>query len=178
MRTVFGLLALLALFGAASYWQGAWTRSQHERRESMREVPGNLAEREASWGRLVIGNPSGADPVQLPQHVAVENGGADSDLPFLFPPEQTDNSGESTPAESGGRVEAPNTPQVPGDFEYLVPEGRVLSKICEEFYGSGRDPIPARVAAHNGLASPDELRAGVLLKLPDWSVLFPGKQKP
>ena len=54
----------------------------------------------------------------------------------------------------------------------------MLSKICEEFYGSGRDPIPARVAEHNGLASPDALRAGTTLKLPEWEVLFPGKPRP
>ncbi len=168
MRAVLGLLLLLALFGAASYWQGTWTAALREERDSLQRAPGNLEEREDDWGTIVIGRPSGADPVELPEPVSPAPGTAGRPQFKRTQPgaQQSPAAPESTPA------------QVPADFEYLVPEGRVLSKICEEFYGSGRDPIPARVATHNGLASPDELRAGTTLKLPEWEVLFPGQARP
>jgi hypothetical protein len=168
VRAVLGLLLLLALFGAASYWQGSWTASLREERDVLQRPPGTLEEREEGWGRIVIGRPSGADPIELPEPIADPAEGRGT--PRF---RRTD---EKTPEET--KAVQPVTPPPPADFEYLVPGGRVLSKICEEFYGSGRDPIPATVATYNGLASPDELRAGKTLKLPEWEVLFPGQERP
>jgi hypothetical protein len=171
---VLGLLALLALFGAASYWQGTWTESVREERQSLRdELPPDRQEREAGWGNITIGRPSGAAPVDLPEPAPVDEQEQDR-RPFLT---------KTMPGAPGGPPGASHEPAAemsppPADFEYKVPEGRVLSKICEEFYGSGRDPIPGTVATYNGLSSPDQLRAGQVLKLPDWNVLFPGKARP
>jgi len=61
----------------------------------------------------------------------------------------------------------------------VVPRGAVLSRICQDYYGSGRPPIPQRVAEYNGLASPDDLREGQVLRLPEWETLFPeGRERP
>lgn len=171
---VLGLLALLALFGAASYWQGSWTRSVREERESLLDgLPPDRQAREAGWGNITIGRPSGAAPIDLPDAAPVDESEHEDRL-FLT---------KTEPGAPGSRPAEPQQPaasSTPANsvFEYMVPDGAVLSKICEEFYGSGRDPIPAKVATYNGLSSPDQLRAGKVLKLPDWEVLFPGKPKP
>lgn len=172
MRSIVGLLLLLGLCAAAWQWQTSWSDGVRAERETLRNTPGGLREREESWGELRVGRPSGAAPIALegvdvPDDPGVEG---DEELPFLRPP---------APGPDDGGGGAP--PPVPDDapFEYVVPGGRVLSKICEEFYGSGRPPIPDRVAEFNGMSSPDDLREGQTLRLPDWSVLFPdGRERP
>lgn len=169
------MLILLALCCSAWYWQAEWTRGVREERESLRGTPTTLREREESWSTIVIGRPSGADSIeleQLPVEPGTEPEEGHVELPFLF-------GGEVHAAEGGSGAQPTPPPEPAADFEYVVPKGRVLSKICEGFYGSGRTPIPERVASYNGLASPDALRAGVLLYLPPWEVLFPdGREHP
>lgn len=176
MRTIVGLLLLLGLCAAAWQWQTRWSDGVRAERETLRNTPSGLREREESWGELVIGRPSGAEPLELegvdvpddPDDPEIGGGG---ELPFLRPPAPGPEGDDPAPAPAPIPVDAP--------FEYVVPRGRVLSKICEEFYGSGRPPIPDRVAEFNGMASPDDLREGQTLQLPDWSVLFPdGRERP
>ncbi|MFT7485214.1 MAG: hypothetical protein ACI9F9_001061 [Candidatus Paceibacteria bacterium] len=165
MRSLLGLLVLLALCGGAWYWQAEWTDRVRSERESRLGAPSTLAGREASWGKIHIGRPSGAEPLELEQPVMVHGFNEDQanapELPSLF--------GSEVHAGDGPTL----APQVPKDFEYIVPAGRVLSQICEDFYGSGRSPIPEQVATYNGLKSPDSLRAGFELRLPEWDKLFP-----
>ncbi|MFT7670698.1 MAG: hypothetical protein ACI8X5_003409 [Planctomycetota bacterium] len=159
----------MALCGLAGYAQNRWTKSVLAERESLRSIPTDLEGREASWGELVIGRPSGAAPIELPENWQMEPSGAQAvkQKPLL-----SESQVEEFDPEAQKELPA-------NDFEYIVPEGRVLSKICEEFYRSGRSPIPERVAEYNGLSSPDSLRAGFLLLLPDWAVLFPdGEPEP
>lgn len=170
MRALVGWLFLIALCGLAWYLQGRWSDSVRAERDRLRAVPTDLFEREESWGRVIVGRPSGAEPVELPAiELAPEGDGGEGDAPaspFL------DVSGDEP------RGLGPLVSPVPTVFEYVVPEGRVLSKICQDFYDSGRSPIPERVAEYNGMRSPDELRAGQKLLLPDWEVLFPGREHP
>lgn len=165
MRALAAWLLLLGLCGAAGYAQYRWTSGVRAARESLRSVPTDLESREESWGELRLGRPSGAEPVEVPplRDEGLEEPAASGRLAAEAPLE------ELSPAERGVEPEDWRPP----DFEYLVPEGRVLSKICEDFYGSGRPPIPGRVATYNGLASPDSLRAGFLLRLPPKEVLLP-----
>ena len=154
MRTLIGLVLLLMLCGLAGYLQDRWSDEVRAERESLRSIPTDLHGREQSWGDLKIGRPSGADPIELPERVPEPEiaSPVEAELPFL---------------KETGLLEAPEVYRR-ADFEYVVPQGRVLSKICEDFYSSGRAPIPDRVAAYNGLKSPDSLKAGFLLRLPPW----------
>lgn len=169
MRTIVGLLLLLGLCAGAWQWQTRWSDGVRAERETLRNTPSGLREREESWGEVVIGRPSGAPPadIEIPLDVDVEP--PESDLPFLFEDEEEDIP----------RNVPPPPPVREQDFDYVVPGGRVLSKICEEFYGSGRPPIPERVAEYNGMPSPDALREGQTIKLPAWERLFPdGRERP
>lgn len=167
MRALFGWTLLLLLCGLAGYLQNRWSKSVRAEREELRSMPSSVEGREASWGSMRVGRPSGAEAMELPK-----------------PPSQREERGDEEAEEPGhGPVADAPFPEPedlrPADFEYVVPSGRVLSKICEDFYQSGRPPIPERVATYNGLKSPDDLRAGFLLKLPPWEVLFPdGEERP
>ncbi len=161
MRALIGLLLLLGLCLLAGFLQDRWSESVRAERESLRSFPTDLDGREAGWGTLRIGRPSGAEPIELP---------SSQPAPVVEWVEEEEAASDPLQSPEDWR---------PPDFEYVVPEGRVLSKICEDFYDSGRQPIPQRVATYNGLDSPNSLRAGFLLRLPPWEVLFPdGEQRP
>jgi hypothetical protein len=171
---VFGWLLLFGVCALAWTWQVRWSDGVRAARESLRSTPAGLHEREASWGRITVGRPSGSEPLvdfppaEVPEDPAprpATGGGAPS--PFLTPREETPGVAE------------PPAPPVWEDAEYVVPRGAVLSRICQDYYGSGRPPIPERVAQYNGLDSPDDLREGQVLRLPEWEALFPeGRERP
>lgn len=162
MRALLGWLLLLTLCALAGYLQRRWSRSIRADRRELESAPVTLQEREESWGEITIGRPSGAEPI---------------DLEGLIPPPDREEEESGQGLKSGGTPAgdelSPPLGYRPADFLYTVPEGRVLSKICEDFYGTSRPPLPARVAEYNGLASPDALRAGRELRLPPKEVLFP-----
>jgi hypothetical protein len=176
------LLGWLLLFGVCALawtWQVSWSDEVRAARDSLRESPAGLRERERSWGRVVIGRPSGSEPLvefPAPSPEEEETTRSSARAPFLTPPAP----GEVTTDDGENAVRLdPSPAPSPTEFEYVVPRGRVLSKICQDYYGSGRPPIPERVAAHNGLTSPDDLREGQVLRLPAWEVLFPeGRERP
>ena len=162
MRTLLGWLLLLTLCALAGYLQSRWSRSIRADRRELLSAPVTREEREEQWSEITIGRPSGAEPIDLgsqPPPPAEEDGPV--------------RAGEGNGALENGDQLSPPSDYRPADFLYTVPEGRVLSKICEDFYGTGRPPVPERVAAYNGLASPDALKAGAELRLPPWEVLFP-----
>ena len=166
MRAFLGWLLLLALCGLAWFLQSRWTKGIRAEREAELSSPTDFQGREESWSRVTIGRPSGAEPIDL-TNILPEN--------WERVIEGSAGGEEPLPVDEG---EQANTYRAP-DFVYTVPEGRVLSKICVDFYNSGRPPIPQRVAEYNGLANPDGLRAGFQLRLPPWEVLFPdGRERP
>jgi hypothetical protein len=166
VRALVGWLFLIGLCGLAWYLQSRWSERVRAERETLRSAPTDLRGREQTWGELRIGRPSGAAPIDLPDSAMDPFPGESFGAP---PPGQEGWDAEAIPGSE------PPTPIV---FEYVVPKGRVLSKICEDFYDSGRSPIPERVAEYNGLRSPDELRAGFKLLLPTWEELFPDLERP
>ena len=106
--------------------------------------------------RVLIGAPSGADPVSQLE------GSGSAPLRELDPtaPELWDD---------------PSPPQ-PATFELKVHPGSTLSKICQDFYPEPRPPLSQvveAVARWNGLVSPNDLRAGQRLQLPTIRQLFP-----
>jgi len=168
LRTLFWWLLLLCLCAIAGLVQVRWRRGVEGERRELRTVPTTIEEREQGWARITIGEPSGAAPVRVevwwPEPSAEEGSGTSPEPPSETPPSPIDLSD-------------PPPGYRPADFVYTVPRGRVLSKICAEFYGTGRPPLPQRVAEYNRMASPDELKEGQVLRLPAWSVLFPGAEE-
>lgn len=170
MRALVGWLLLLGCCAALGYWQ---LQSEQESRAGEGAevvVEGSTSLREATWRTLTIGRPSGAAPQDIEGLMPVGEGGA----PALGDVDWTDLDDPAPVPEP-----LPEPVVAPADFEYTVPKGRVLSKICEEFYGTGRAPVPQRVAEYNDMGSPDELSAGQVLRLPAWERLFPeGRERP
>jgi len=159
LRTLLWWLLLLCLFALAGLVQIRWRKGVHAERQELRATPATLEEREQGWARITIGEPSGAEPVQIELWYPEPEEAAEPPVP---------PGGDPGP----GPPEGPPPGYRPADFVYTVPRGRVLSKICEDFYGTGRPPIPQRVAEYNGMASPDELKENQVLHLPAWEVLF------
>jgi nucleoid-associated protein YgaU len=104
----------------------------------------------AGKGVVIIGRPSGAEPIAVPE-TAREHG---------QPPVGTAGS---EPSEAEPDL-------VPGadlaDFVMEVRSGQTLSGIAHAVYGTAPSGLVRRLAEYNGLESPDMLRAGQRLSLP------------
>ena len=163
MRVLLGWFCLFALCGLAALIHGrsteGWRRERAARRAG--EAPA-LALCDPLAARIVVGRPSGAAPITPSRPSAG---------PSAAP------SASASPPGSGADAGADAGADGPADgwealvFELTVREGQVLSRICEDFYGTGRPPLPARVAAYNGLRDEHSLRAGHSLRLPPREVL-------
>lgn len=170
MRALLGWLLLLSCFGLFGYWQLQAERGPQAEAGADAALARTISEREGTWRTLTIGRPSGASPLAIEGLLPPEG-----DSPLQLPVVEWTSQDDPTPQPPP----IPEPPPGPADFEYTVPEGRVLSKICEEFYGTGRTPVPQRVAEYNDMGSPDELKAGQVLQLPAWERLFPeGRERP
>lgn len=174
MRVLLGWLLLFSAFAAAAFYQSQWSEGLRRVREERAMV--GTARTSASLAptgraRLQLGRPSGAAPIEVARPAR------------RLPPGATDTSGvaastvpalalSSAPELAADWPEGEAPPSwTPPVYEMRVPAGTVLSKICQDFYGSGRPPIPQRVAEYNGLRSADHLRAGDRLKLPPLTLL-------
>jgi len=145
MRVLLGLAVLLSLFAMAASWQGRWTDGLRRARDTEHGAPSQAAASGAGWTTLVVGLPSGAEPVEP----------IEIDVP----------AAEPVPREPEGPV------GFVGDFEYVVRSGDILGRICNAHYSTSAREVVAAVAAYNGLASPDQIRVGQVLSLPDQSRL-------
>jgi nucleoid-associated protein YgaU len=162
VRALLLALALAGLFGAAFWWQERhWAGIRAEQSAIAAEQDalaantpsGTLA---AGHAVLVVGNPSGAPAV--PRRVAAR--------PPPTPPRAT----ESGPAAD------PDQPVSDGplpEFELVVQPGQTLSGLAHLHYGEHGGQLLRALARHNGLADPDQLRAGAVLRLPPIETLLP-----
>jgi hypothetical protein len=69
VKLLIGVLSLLAAFAAAALWQSRWHAEAEAQREALRAgAPSSIEiapEGEApGWGRVIVGRPSGVDPVE------------------------------------------------------------------------------------------------------------------
>lgn len=151
MRVLLGLALLLSLFAMAASWQGRWTDGLRRARDTEHGAPRQAAASEAGWTTLVVGLPSGAEPVA--------------------PVEIDEPTQGATPPEPDGPV------GFVGDFEYVVRSGDVLGRICNAHYSTAAREVVAAVAAYNGLTSPDQIRVGQVLSLPDQNRLTAAVQR-
>lgn len=161
MRILVGLLVLLLLFASAAAWQGRLTRDLRRRHDHQRGNPilasSSGQTLQAGWNTLIVGRPSGADPF-----FSGKRGERRRRLP----------QADAVPEVEFPAPEPPPLPRYGPDFELTVRPGDVLSKLCQGHYrtrpeGLSLVDIVDAVGRYNGLSSPDALRAGARLRLPD-----------
>lgn len=183
MRALIGLLILGALFVMAASWQNRTTAELQSRRTLRYAAPADAAETDsADWSRLVLGRPSGSEPLPLPSPAPETTSGyldaagyeADS------APGNEAGAGQPSSAPPGGMartsMEATVAPRFARDFEYIVRPNDSLGVICQKHYEERPlIKLVEAVALYNDLKSPDAIRAGDTILLPDAAVLFPDR---
>ena len=142
MRLVLILCTLACAFALAAMWQDQkLAELRRERELASRVAAGVVVETPsgalpAGKGVVIIGRPSGADPIPMPDE--------------MLPQEGTPPQPESELA----------------DFVMEVRSGQTLSGIAHAFYHTAPSGLVRRLAEYNGLANPNQLRAGQRLSLP------------
>lgn len=162
MRALIGLLILGSLFVMAASWQNRTTSRLRGDRAQGYNVASDSVRPSEGWSQLIVGRPSGADPLPVPEQVALPGGSGV-------------NAGNGAQPQGPRPLEADN-PSVKyrSDRIYVVQSNDVLSKICQDHYDARPlEDVIARVATYNDLKSPDAIRAGIEIRLPDAAVLFP-----
>lgn len=156
MRALLGILILGGLFLAAASWQRSQTNSLRAQRRAEYGLPTSSGELHANaeWSVLVLGRPSGAAPLRGPG-----------------PPRGGALAAGSEPAQEDGGGGERNPREVAPDARHEVRSGEYLGGICGQHYGTSKPALVEAVARYNGLASPDAIRAGDRLLLPDRALL-------
>jgi hypothetical protein len=143
MRIVLGVLVLIGLFLGAAWLRHSFTteaRSASERAWGSGEL--KLAPIEEGWGRAIVGVQSGVAPA------AAE---------------------EVRPTPPAAAPLAPKTEPKPKPAQatHVVQPGENLGRICAQVYGTSDKRLVEAVAKANGLTSPNAIRVGQTLVLPD-----------
>lgn len=157
MRLLLGLLLLLSLFTLALVWQRRTAQASSGAAITARDSAGLARPYASDWTRLVVGGPSGAEPIELAPTPSLETKvlarGKEA------PPRAT------TPA-------APTPRDAGREFELVVRKGQTLSSICQAHYKTARPAVVEAVARYNRMADTANLREGQKLKLPPIETLL------
>ncbi|MEZ5973860.1 MAG: hypothetical protein R3F17_10225 [Planctomycetota bacterium] len=157
MRIFLGLFVLLSLFLMAAFWHKGTTRRLQQQMEFEQGISVQATAGEDRWARLVLGRPSGAEPLAVPAHLAGQQPIAPApDAPLPQPGPEPEPVPAATP-----------------DFAYIVQPGDVLGTICQKHYGTAKPRVIRAVAMYNDLADENGLRQGQKLALPAIEILFP-----
>jgi hypothetical protein len=164
MRWFAGLLLLLLLFGAAALWQSkllAGYRDDRARDRAQLTGTGDGAsgELEQGWSRLVVGAPSGARPIEIPEI-------ADS---------AAQEAGGDQPVREADWIEERS--RALEDFVIEVQEGQTLSQIAQAHYQRHSPEVVEALARYNGIHNSNQIRAGQRIHLPDIERLLPDEQR-
>jgi len=147
MRIVLGVLVLIGLFLGAAWLRHSFTteaRSASERAWGSGEL--KLAPIEEGWGRAIVGVQSGVAPA-APEEVRPTPPAA---APLAPKPEPK-----------------PEPKPKPAQATHVVQPGENLGRICAQVYGTSDKRLVEAVAKANGLTSPNAIRVGQTLVLPD-----------
>ncbi len=155
MRVFLGIAVLGSLFLMAAFWQKGISRRLQQKRTYEQGSTYMNDRGEDRWVKLVLGRPSGEEP--LPAPVQLDPG------PMIRP--------EDRPVEPGPEPEP--APNFEPDVKYVVQPGDVLGTICVDRYGTAKQRVLDAVAVYNDLKNPDNLKRGQTLVLPELEVLFP-----
>lgn len=144
MRIVLGVLVLIGLFLGAAWLRHSFTteaRSASERAWGSGEL--KLAPIEEGWGRAIVGVQSGVAPVAAAEV-------------------------RPTPPAAAPKTEPKTEPEAkPAQATHVVQPGENLGRICAQVYGTSDKRLVEAVAKANGLTSPNAIRVGQTLVLPD-----------
>jgi nucleoid-associated protein YgaU len=154
MRLLLGLLILGGLFLVAANWQENLRSSVLKTRRLERGIPSHVdttVNGEDGWATLVLGAPSGAKSIR-PKNAA--------------PPESIIQGPTPEPV-----TPQPLPPTIQPDQERRIAPGDSLSRICEQHYGTSRPRLVQALALYNSLSSPNQIRVGATLLLPDLDLL-------
>ena len=156
MRAALGVLFLLLLFLAAALVQERWIDGARDRLPGLQfhsahesQAAEQKLEDESGWTRLVIGRPSGAEPIEPPIVIREDDG-----------PREMLIGNDPEP------VFYEDDLPLPSDFEITLDSSSTLSEVCVRFYGSGAPKLYKRLALYNGFADPDAIPAGQKLFVP------------
>ena len=161
MRALLVVLLIFVAFGASLVWQsGTMARLMSEHAERRGVMAGSAADPAAlpvpaGWGVLVLGDPSGAEPLE-PQAAP----GTTRALPEAVEPGRL--LARPVSAE-WSELEA----RALADYEVTVRRGMTLSAIAKAHYGESPRALVDALARYNDLESPDELVLGTRLQLPE-----------
>lgn len=153
MRGLILLVVLATAFGAAALWQqrhvAELRAAQRAAQIESEAAPGVTRERlEPGEALLIVGRPSGAAPRPRP------------------------DTGRAAAQPSPQREPAPPPDETSlGDYTHEVQQGQTLSGIAYVHYGREGPKLVQELAEYNGLASPDRVKAGQVLRLPPVQVL-------
>ena len=144
MRIVLGVLVLIGLFLGAAWLRHSYTteaRSASERAWGSGEL--KLAPIEEGWGRAIVGVQSGVAPAAAEEV-------------------------RPTPPAAAPKTEPKTEPEAkPAQATHVVQPGENLGRICAQVYGTSDKRLVEAVAKANGLTSPNAIRVGQTLVLPD-----------
>jgi hypothetical protein len=186
VKLLVGVLGLIAAFAAAALWQSRWHAEAEAEREALRSGSASSIElvpegAEPGWGRVIVGRPSGADPVQpsarAPSSVeldprTVEPTAQPSAAPTPArgapPPVATPPRDGSTPlVPPAGSASATRGGALPAaEPTIVVGAGQSLSTVCQSQYGTSRPDVVQALARYNGLKDVNVVRAGDTLRVP------------
>jgi len=144
VRAIPGLVALLALFAAAAWWQGDLIDGL--RRERDAATGAGTAGRLPGWGELIVGRPSGAASVAP-----------------ATPP-------DPTPLPEPAPADFPRAPLSASELQ--VQPGENLWKLVQRHYGRVDPDLVQDVADYNELPDANTLQAGQRLWLPSLEELL------
>ena len=171
MKLLVGVLLLLVAFAAAVLWQRSWLATAEAKRDlaqqsDMRDSPAPTRAGNGDWGRVIVGRPSGADPVEPPT----------SATPSAT---RTPSSDAPTPADrSGARATTAGPTHAPADTgpasSVIVQRGDSLSSLCQAHYVTSRKEVVQALARYNKLKDADQLREGATLLIPPLDRLTAG----
>ncbi|MBL8694002.1 MAG: LysM peptidoglycan-binding domain-containing protein [Planctomycetes bacterium] len=149
MRVAIWVALLVAAFVLAWQIQERWAEARRAERDAaygrVSSGEGNLPE---GFGRVIVGAPSGADPIERPR-----------------PAPTSDEEHETEAGGSTGRA-AQGQPDARRLRRHVVQRGDSLSEICAAAYGTSRKAVVDAVARANALPNPGAIREGQELVLP------------
>ena len=155
MRAAIWIAVLFAAFVLAWQLQDRWASARRaERDAAYSRVALEGTEIPQGFGRVVIGEPSGAEPILVQE-----------------PPAKTSDSAATTrsPTSGGAQIGAiipRSASESSALHRHVVRKGESLSKICAAFYGTARKDVVEAVARANGLTNAGAIREGQDLVLP------------
>ena len=171
MRIILGVLFLLALFLAAATLRQRFTSSARSASErAWGESETVLAPVEQGWGHALVGAQSGVAPASADEAPTMKPKveAQQAPAPAARQPQQQEQPTAKAPAPAPAK---PAPAAADGAAKHVVAAGESLGRICAAHYGTSERKLVEAVAKANGLASPDAIKVGQTLTLPDRSRL-------